>query len=125
MKTISRKLWSTASKRQFPARFFWVAFSLLREYLNLIPGPRTDRRISFAANALAFYEGAKIVRSSSEGGNAGTVYAIVFLILDAAFVMGQFGPFIQSFAQAADAGKRILSLIDYPDIPIDVYSKEG
>lgn len=53
------------------------------------------------------------------------MYAIVFLILDAAFVIGAAGPFIQSFAQAADAGKRIFSLIDYPDIPIDVYSEEG
>jgi ATP-binding cassette, subfamily B (MDR/TAP), member 1 len=53
------------------------------------------------------------------------VYAIVFLILDASFVIGQAGPFIQSFSAAASAGRRILSLIDYPDIPIDVYSKDG
>lgn len=35
------------------------------------------------------------------------------------------GPFIQSFAQAADAGRRIFNLIDHPDIPIDVYSEDG
>lgn len=79
----------------------------------------------FSANALAFFEGAKIVRDEHSNGNAGTVYAIVFLILDAAFVIGQVGPFIQSFAQAADAGRRIFSLIDYPEIPINVYSDEG
>lgn len=49
----------------------------------------------------------------------------MFLILDASFVIGQAGPFIQSFSAAASAGRRILSLIDYPDIPIDVYSKDG
>jgi ATP-binding cassette subfamily B (MDR/TAP) protein 1 len=53
------------------------------------------------------------------------VYAIVLLILDASFVIGQAGPFIQSFSAAASAGGRILSLINYPDIPIDVYSKRG
>ncbi|KAF8861738.1 ABC transporter-like protein [Acephala macrosclerotiorum] len=80
--------------------------------------------IAYAANALAFWQGSKIVADSSSGG-AGTVYAIVFLILDASFVIGSAGPFIQSFSQAASAGKRILSLIDYPDVPIDVYSEEG
>jgi ABC-type multidrug transport system fused ATPase/permease subunit len=65
------------------------------------------------------------VKSSGSSGGAGTVYAIVFLILDASFVIGQAGPFIQSFSAATSAGRRILSLIDYPDIPIDVYSKEG
>lgn len=79
----------------------------------------------FSANALAFFEGSRIVRDEMSSGNAGTVYAIVFLILDAAFVIGQAGPFVQSFANAADAGQRILSLIDHPDIPIDVYSKRG
>jgi ATP-binding cassette subfamily B (MDR/TAP) protein 1 len=47
------------------------------------------------------------------------------LILDASFVIGQAGPFIQSFSHAASAGRRIFDLIDYPDIPIDVYSKQG
>jgi ATP-binding cassette subfamily B (MDR/TAP) protein 1 len=79
----------------------------------------------FSANALAFFEGSRIVRDGLSSGGAGTVYAIVFLILDAAFVIGQAGPFIQSFANAADAGRRILSLIDHPDIPIDVYSERG
>ncbi|TAQ91642.1 hypothetical protein B7494_g91 [Chlorociboria aeruginascens] len=79
----------------------------------------------FSANALAFWQGSRIIRNSAFTGSAGTVYAIVFLILDASFVIGQAGPFIQSFAQAAAAGHRILSLINYPKIPIDVYSTEG
>ncbi|KAG4442384.1 hypothetical protein IFR05_002162 [Cadophora sp. M221] len=81
--------------------------------------------IAYAANALAFWQGARIIRDGDGNGSAGTVYAIVFLILDASFVIGQAGPFIQSFSQAASAGSRIFSLIDYPDIPIDIYSKDG
>jgi ATP-binding cassette, subfamily B (MDR/TAP), member 1 len=80
---------------------------------------------SYAANALAFWQGSQILMSDRSSGRAGTVYAIVFLILDASFVIGQAGPFIQSFSQAASAGRRILDLIDYPDIAIDVYSKSG
>lgn len=53
------------------------------------------------------------------------MYAVVFLILDAAFVIGAFGPFIQTFASAADAGRRMLSIIDHPEIPINVYSDDG
>ncbi|RDL30815.1 uncharacterized protein BP5553_10160 [Venustampulla echinocandica] len=82
--------------------------------------------IAYAANALAFWQGSQIVRNSEKGGgSAGTVYAIVFLILDASFVIGSAGPFIQSFAHASAAGHRILNLIHHPDIPIDVYSEEG
>ncbi|KAL2070808.1 hypothetical protein VTL71DRAFT_13834 [Oculimacula yallundae] len=81
--------------------------------------------VAYAANALAFWQGARIIRDNNGSGSAGTVYAIVFLILDASFVIGQAGPFIQSFSQAASAGSRIFNLIDYPDIPIDVYSKDG
>lgn len=40
-------------------------------------------------------------------------------------MIGRPGPFIQSFSQAASAGRRILDLIDYPDISINVYSKQG
>ncbi|KUJ06999.1 P-loop containing nucleoside triphosphate hydrolase protein [Mollisia scopiformis] len=81
--------------------------------------------IAYAANALAYWQGSKLVRNNISTGSAGTVYAIVFLILDASFVIGAAGPFIQSFSHAATAGNRIYSLIDYPDIPIDVYSQDG
>lgn len=53
------------------------------------------------------------------------MYTVVFLILDASFVVGQFGPFLQTFALAAAAGQKIISLLDRPDPGINVYSKEG
>lgn len=64
--------------------------------------------IAFAANALAFYIGSRL----SSRGNAGTVYAVVFLILDASFVVGQFAPFLEIFARAASAKSHIQDLFD-------------
>lgn len=64
--------------------------------------------IAYSANALAFYLGSRIASS----GNAGTVYAVVFLILDASFVVGQFAPFLEIFARAASAKGLIQDLLD-------------
>lgn len=64
--------------------------------------------IAYAANALAFYVGSRI----ASNGNAGTVYAVVFLILDASFVVGQFAPFLEIFARAAAAKGTIQDLLD-------------
>ena len=50
---------------------------------------------------------------------------MVFLILDASFVVGQFGPFIQTFALAAAAGQAVFSILDEQQPDIDVYSDEG
>ena len=50
---------------------------------------------------------------------------MVFLVLDASFVVGQFGPFLQTFALAAAAGENVLAIIDHPDPVISPYSKDG
>lgn len=53
--------------------------------------------IAYAANALAFWYGHRLrVEGGYQSGDAGTIYAVVFLILDASFVVGAFGPFIQT-----------------------------
>ncbi|KAM3421178.1 hypothetical protein BST61_g1587 [Cercospora zeina] len=64
--------------------------------------------IAFSTNALAFFLGSR----SADGGNAGTVYAVVLLILDASFVVGQFAPFLEIFARAAAAKAAIQKLLD-------------
>jgi ATP-binding cassette, subfamily B (MDR/TAP), member 1 len=66
-----------------------------------------------------------VIASGSSQGNAGTVYAVVFLILDASFVISQFGPFIQTFALAAAAGSNVFQFLDHPESHINVYSPEG
>lgn len=76
--------------------------------------------VAYAADSLAFYYGSQL---TTDG--AGTVYAVVFLILDASFVVGQFGPFIQTLALATSAGEKVLEILDRPEAPINVYSEEG
>jgi ATP-binding cassette subfamily B (MDR/TAP) protein 1 len=78
--------------------------------------------VAYAANALAFWYGDRLRDGSAE---AGTIYAVVFLILDASFVVGRFGPFIQTFALAAAAGQAVHEVLDQPLSDIDVYSSEG
>ncbi|PVI01409.1 leptomycin B resistance protein pmd1 [Periconia macrospinosa] len=78
--------------------------------------------VAYAANALAFWYGDRLRSGSAE---AGTIYAVVFLILDASFVVGQFGPFIQTFALAAAAGQSVIDVLNQPTPDIDVYSTEG
>lgn len=76
--------------------------------------------VCYATNALAFFEGNRL---NGEGG-AGKVYAIVFLLLDATFVIGMVGPFIQTLTMAGAAAERLSSLIKRP-VNIDVYSDTG
>lgn len=78
--------------------------------------------VAYAANALAFWYGDRLRDGSAE---AGTIYAVVFLILDASFVVGRFGPFIQTFAMAAAAGQSVHEILDHPVSEIDVYNYEG
>ena len=80
--------------------------------------------VAYAANGLAFWEGSRIAIESGSN-NAGTIYAVVFLILDAAFVVGQFGPFLGVFATAAAAGEKVFEILDRPQPEIDVYSDKG
>jgi ABC-type multidrug transport system fused ATPase/permease subunit len=78
--------------------------------------------VAYATNALAFWYGDRLREGSAE---AGTIYAVVFLILDASFVLGSFGPFIQTFAMSAAAGQSVLEVLDHPPTNIDVYSAKG
>ncbi|KAI4915234.1 uncharacterized protein J4E92_009512 [Alternaria infectoria] len=78
--------------------------------------------VAYATNALAFWYGDRLRDGSAE---AGTIYAVVFLILDASFVVGSFGPFIQTFAMAAAAGAAVMDVLDHPTSDIDVYSPKG
>jgi ATP-binding cassette subfamily B (MDR/TAP) protein 1 len=78
--------------------------------------------VAYATNALAFWYGDRLRDGSAE---AGTIYAVVFLILDASFVLGSFGPFIQTFAMSAAAGQSVLEVLDHPTTSIDVYSAKG
>ncbi|KAK7714457.1 hypothetical protein SLS57_007185 [Botryosphaeria dothidea] len=119
---------------------FGIADQLCDEYLELL---RTSVRsgikksiagaamlgsiyfTAYSANALAFWYGTQLQEDRGAEGGAGTIYAVVLLILDASFVVGQFGPFLQTFAMAAGAGESIFEVLDHADPHIDVYAKEG
>lgn len=68
--------------------------------------------IAYSANGLAFYMGSKMAAAGEEGGSSGTIYAVVFLILDASFVVGQFAPFLEIFARAASAYGKIQEIME-------------
>ncbi|KAF4550873.1 ABC transporter-like protein 13 [Elsinoe fawcettii] len=80
--------------------------------------------VAYAANGLAFYEGSKMAAGKPRG-DAGSIYAVVFLILDASFVLGQFGPFLGAFGTAAAAGEKVYEVLDFEIPTIDAYSIEG
>ncbi|GAO48083.1 hypothetical protein G7K_2270-t1 [Saitoella complicata NRRL Y-17804] len=81
--------------------------------------------VAYAANACAFWYGAHMIASEPTGSTSvGKVYTVVFLILDSSFVIGQFSPFLQTFALAGAAGSRILGTIDRKS-EIDVRDETG
>lgn len=131
---------SSALKAVQVVQAFGIADTLCDDYLGLLrDSVRVGIRKSIAgavmlgsvyftaysANALAFWYGTRLQEQRGAEGGAGTIYAVVFLILDASFVVGQFGPFIQTFAMAAGAGESIFDVLDHADPHINVYAEGG
>jgi len=67
---------------------------------------------AYAINGLAFYLGSQMVVAGDKGGDAGTIFAVVLLILDSSFVVAQFAPFMDTFAKAELAGAAIQEIVD-------------
>ena len=83
--------------------------------------------IAYSANALAFWEGAQMIAGSvaGDGGvSVGSVYTVIFVLIDASFILSQVAPFIHVFASAAGASERLLAVINRPSC-IDATSDEG
>jgi ABC-type multidrug transport system fused ATPase/permease subunit len=74
---------------------------------------------AYAANALAFYVGSRMAASRDSNTDTGTIYAVVFLILDSSFVVGQFAPFLEIFARAAAAYSSIQEILESPSMSDD------
>lgn len=84
--------------------------------------------LTYGANAAAFWAGSRIIAGVSLGSlwgigrlfqatshpsnGAGSVYTVIFLLLDSGLVAGAATPHLQSFAQAAAAGRRLFSVLD-------------
>ncbi|OOG00831.1 hypothetical protein ASPCADRAFT_159149 [Aspergillus carbonarius ITEM 5010] len=84
--------------------------------------------VAYSANALAFWEGSQMisesVASSNSGVSVGAVYTVIFVLIDASFILSQVAPFIHVFASAAGASERLLAVINRPSA-IDGTADEG
>ncbi|SPO37860.1 related to multidrug resistance protein 4 [Pseudozyma flocculosa] len=74
--------------------------------------------VGYSANALAFFSGSRLIASSGDGGTVGAVYTVIFLLLDASFIIGQIAPYLQTFSSASGAGQALLKTIETKS-PID------
>jgi len=72
--------------------------------------------VAYSSNALAFWEGSRLIVDSVEAGGKGTsvgaVYTVIFVLIDASFILSQVAPFVHIFASAAGASERLLSVIN-------------
>lgn len=84
--------------------------------------------VAYASNSLAFWEGSRLIADSVEAGGTGTsvgaVYTVIFVLLDASFILSQVAPFVHVFASATGASERLLTVINRQS-KIDGTSKYG
>lgn len=85
--------------------------------------------IAYAANALAFWEGSKIIadavaRDSSGGATVGTIFTVIFILVDATLVLSQVAPYLQIFGAASAAFSKLRKDMDAPSA-IDGTSAAG
>ena len=86
--------------------------------------------VAYSANALAFHSGSRMVtdrmRSNPDDASStvGSVYTVIFLLLDASFVVGQIAPYLQTFSAAGGAGSQLLTTISQ-ESPINALSDTG
>lgn len=71
--------------------------------------------VAYSANALAFFRGSRLIvedLNDPEGDAAkmvGSVYTVIFLLLDASFVVGQIAPYLHTFSAAGAAGAILMA----------------
>ncbi|KAF7717209.1 Uncharacterized protein PECH_004063 [Penicillium ucsense] len=72
--------------------------------------------IAYSANALSFWEGSRLIADAVENGGKGTsvgaVYTVIFVLIDASFILSQVAPFLHVFAAAAGASEKLMAVIN-------------
>ncbi|KAI0594841.1 putative ABC multidrug transporter [Biscogniauxia sp. FL1348] len=67
--------------------------------------------LAFAASGLSYWQGSKaiadVIAGRSHGTTVGSIYTIIFLLVDASIVLSQVSPFLQIFASAASTLKKL------------------
>jgi ABC-type multidrug transport system fused ATPase/permease subunit len=84
--------------------------------------------IAYSANALAFWEGSKMIANLLEGkgsaSSVGEVYSVVFILIDACVILGAAAPLLPIFGGAAAAYCRLDADMSYKSL-IDGTSDQG
>ncbi|KAF7593551.1 hypothetical protein BBP40_011279 [Aspergillus hancockii] len=84
--------------------------------------------VVYSSNALAYWKGAHLIADSIDGQNAGVsvgaVYTVIFILIDASFILSQVSPYMHVFSAAASASERLLEVINRHSI-IDGTSDMG
>ncbi|KKA23303.1 ABC transporter [Rasamsonia emersonii CBS 393.64] len=84
--------------------------------------------IAYSSNALAFWQGSRMIADrvahNASGVSVGAVYTVIFVLLDASFILSQVAPFIHIFSAATDASDRLRKIIERPSA-IDGTSSRG
>ncbi|KAK5657194.1 hypothetical protein OQA88_3252 [Cercophora sp. LCS_1] len=74
--------------------------------------------IAYSANALAFWQGSRMVVESvnnpGSGSSVGQIYTVVFLLVDACIMLGSIAPILPLLGAAATSFQRIKNDIDAP-----------
>ncbi|KAI1636274.1 putative ABC multidrug transporter [Biscogniauxia mediterranea] len=67
--------------------------------------------LAFAASGLSYWQGSKaiadVIAGRTHGTTVGSIYTIIFLLVDASIVLSQVSPFLQIFASAASTLKKL------------------
>ncbi|KAE8309878.1 P-loop containing nucleoside triphosphate hydrolase protein [Aspergillus transmontanensis] len=84
--------------------------------------------VVYSSNALAYWKGAHLIADSIDGRNSGVsigaVYTVIFILIDASFILSQVSPYMHVFSAAASASERLLEVINRPST-IDGTSDTG
>lgn len=83
--------------------------------------------IAYAGNALAFWEGSRMVADAMAGKGSetiGQIYTVIFILVDACVVLGNISPLLPLLGGAQAAFDRLMKDIEEPS-PIDGTSDEG
>ncbi|GME48115.1 ABC multidrug transporter [Neofusicoccum parvum] len=84
--------------------------------------------IAYAANALAFWEGSRIIAAAvgrdSAGATVGTIFTVIFILVDATLVLSQVAPYLQVFGAASASFTKLRRDMDAAS-PIDGTASTG
>ncbi|KAJ5102917.1 hypothetical protein N7532_003446 [Penicillium argentinense] len=88
--------------------------------------------IAYAANALAFWQGSHTIADSvadsnangGDGASVGSIFTVIFLLVDATLILSQVAPFLQIFGAASAAFTKLARDMDHQPL-IDGTSIKG